>query len=159
MKRAVIFYSLTDNTKMAAEKISSALSADLIEVKTIKNMPKTFKKQILICGMQSTFGMKPAISGIPENISEYDEIVIGTPIWAGKAASPLNSVLADKVVADKVKAVFTFSGGGDNESCIEALNKAAPNIQHTVALADKNNELSKDNDNKINDFIEKIING
>ena len=35
-------------------------------------------------------------------------------------------------------AVFTFSGGGDNDKCIEILTKMLPKLNHTAALADRN---------------------
>lgn len=79
MKRAIIYYSLSDNTKEAAEYMS----------------------------LKSTFGMTPKIKGVPENIDVYDEIIIGTPIWAGKAASPINSLLKYADIADKSNEAFS----------------------------------------------------
>ena len=93
MKRAIIYYSLSGNTKEAAEYIAEKLSIDLYRIELTKPMADKKWKQFLIGGMQSSFGMAPKIKGVPENIDQYDEIIIGTPIWAGKAASPINSIL------------------------------------------------------------------
>ena len=67
---------------------------------------------MLVGGMQSTFGRRPKIKGVPDNIDYYDEIILGMPVWAGMPASPVNTFIKNYGVADKIDAVFTFSGGG-----------------------------------------------
>lgn len=158
-KRIVVFYSLTDNTKEAAKIIADGIGADVVRLKTVKDMPKNQGKKFLIGGMQAIIGMKPAIERIDVNFEDYDEIVLGTPIWAGKNAPALNTFLKDNNIRRKVTAVFTFSGGGDNDKCITALKKILPNLRCSVALADRSIELSKENTAKLSSFIEEIMNG
>jgi len=157
MKRAIIFYSLTGNTKDAAELIAEKLSADLVQIELVKPMPSTMGKQMMLGGMQSTFGMCPKIKGVPANLAEYDEIILGTPIWASKVASPINTLLKEKGLKEKITAVFTFSGGGDNDKCIKCLLKVLPNIKNNVALADRGNNLSEGNNDKIEKFVGNIL--
>ena len=101
-------------------------------------MPEEKEKQMMLGGMKAIFGTCPAIKGMPENILTYDEIIIGTPIWAGKNAPAMNTLLKSHEIRDKVTAVVTLSGGGDNDKCIAGLKKKLPNLAHTVALADRN---------------------
>lgn len=159
MKRAVIYYSLSGNTKEAAEHIAASLDAELIRIDLLKKLPSNTAGQMMKGGMQVTFGMRPEITGIPEDISTYDEIILGAPVWAGKAASPVNTMLADKKIADKITYVFTLSGGGDNDKCIKALSGVLPKLKGNVALADRKNELSKDNNKRLDEFAERIKNG
>ena len=156
MKRAIVYYSLSDNTKEAAEYLGGKMGVDVFRIEPVKPMPDTFKKQILVGGMQSSFGLSPAIKGVPENISEYDEIIVGVPIWAGKAAAPINTLIKKYKIADKITAVFTFSGGGDNDKCIEALSKKLSNLKVNVALADRSNAAAENNTSKLDEFAEKI---
>ncbi len=136
MKRAIVYYSLSGNTKEAAEKLADLLQAELIRVDTARPMPDSFKSRILKGGFQAVFGVKPRITGLTVRPEEYDELILGTPIWAGLFAAPTNTVLAANGIAEKVTAVFTLSGGGDNSKCLEALRKKLPNLKHTAALAD-----------------------
>jgi len=159
MKRAVIYYSLTENTKEAAEKIAEKLGADLFRIDTVKPMPEEFGKQMMYGGMQATFGLKPEITGVPENVSEYNEIIIGTPIWAGKNTPAINTLLTNKEIRDKVVAVFTLSGGGDNKKCMPKLEKKLANLKHSVALADKKLGKEAESAAKLEAFIEELING
>ena len=48
MKRAIIYYSLSDNTKEAAEYMSQKLDLDLYRIEPTKQMPDKMGKQMLI---------------------------------------------------------------------------------------------------------------
>ena len=159
MNRVVIYYSLTGNTKDAAETIKTQLDADIIELKTVKKLSQNNFRKFMIGGMRATFGMCAKLEKIEIDLSKYDEIILGTPIWAGKCVPAINTLLRDKKIADKVFAVFTVSGGGDNDKCIANLKKRLPNMKHTIALADCNNELSKKNQTNISKFVEEILGG
>lgn len=159
MKRAVIYFSLTDNTKIAAEKITQICDADIFRVEMIKPLPESFVRQIMIGGMQALFEMKPKIKGLPEDIALYDEIILGTPVWAGKCASPINTVLTDRDLCKKITAVFTLSGSGDSGKCEKQLREKLSDLNHILALADRKSSLAEDNDLRIKNFAESICNG
>lgn len=159
MERAIVYYSLTDNTKEIAEMIAKKSGADLYRIDTIKPMPEEKEKQMMLGGMKAIFGTCPAIKGMPENILTYDEIIIGTPIWAGKNAPAMNTLLKSHEIRDKVTAVFTLSGGGDNDKCIAGLKKKLPNLAHTVALADRNSKAAAGNMDRLNAFMEVLLDG
>ena len=130
MNRAVVYYSLSGNTKEAAKVIARKLGA--------------------------TFGRRPKIKGVPDNIDYYDEIILGMPVWAGMPASPVNTFIKNYGVADKIDAVFTFSGGGDNDRCLLQLSKSLKNLKNQVALADRNSNAAKDNQEKLEKFVMSI---
>lgn len=159
MKRIIIYYSLTDNTKNAAERLAGLLSADLCRIDTVKPMPSDKGKQMIIGGMKAVFGMRPEIKCVPLDITSYDEIIVGTPVWAGKNAPAVNTLLKNKQIREKVTAVFTLSGGGDNDKCVARLRKMLPNLKHTAALADRNHESACHNEDKLCALAKEIENG
>lgn len=156
MKKAVVFYSLSGNTQAAAKEIAEGIGADLIELKLVKPFPTEKSKQLALGGMQAMFGVKPAIQELSKNIKEYDVLILGTPIWAGKIAAPVHSVLNKYQVLDKIVAVFTFSGGGDNKRCIAKLSKRLPRLKVEVALANRDSDLAIHNADKIHHFIKEV---
>ena len=156
MSKLIIYYSLSNNTQEAAEYLARELGADLSRIELVKPMPDDFKKQILVGGMQSTFNMTPKIKGVPSNIDEYEEIIVGGPIWAGKIAAPINTFIKKYHIAEKVTAVFTCSGGGDNDKCIALLEKILPNMKANVPLADRSHNTAVDNIEKLKNFVEVI---
>ena len=156
MNRAVVYYSLSGNTKEAAKIIARKLGAKILEIDLVKPLPKNTVRQMLVGGMQSTFGRRPKIKGVPDNIDYYDEIILGMPVWAGMPASPVNTFIKNYGVADKIDAVFTFSGGGDNDRCLAQLSKSLKNIKSQVALADRNSNAAKDIQEKLEKFVMSI---
>lgn len=156
MKKAVVFYSLSGNTQAAAKEIAEGIGADLIELKLVKPFPTEKSKQLALGGMQAMFGMKPAIQELSKNIKEYDVLILGTPIWAGMIAAPVHSFLNKYQVLDKIVAVFTFSGGGDNKRCIAKLSKRLPRLKVEVALANRDSDLAIHNADKIHHFIKEV---
>lgn len=156
-RRVVLYYSLTDNTKEAAETIAGRLNADIFRIETAKPLPQSMAKQMFFGGMQATFGMKPKLKALPTNLSSYDEIIVGTPIWASKNAPAINTLLASGKVREKVTAVFTFSGGGDNDKCMAKLSGKLPNLKAQVALADRKNPLAKENEARLEAFLKEIM--
>lgn len=156
MKKAVVFYSLSGNTQAAAKEIAEGIAADLIELKLVKPFPTEKSKQLALGGMQAMFGMKPAIQELSKNIKEYDVLILGTPIWAGTIAAPVHSFLNKYQVLDKIVAVFTFSGGGDNKRCIAKLSKRLPRLKVEVALANRDSDLAIHNADKIHHFIKEV---
>lgn len=101
MNRAVVYYSLSGNTKEAAKVIARKLGAKIFEIDLVKPLPKNTVRQMIVGGMQSTFGRRPKIKGVPDNIDYYDEIILGMPVWAGMPASPVNTFI--KITAWQIK--------------------------------------------------------
>ena len=156
MSKAVVYYSLSGNTKEAAIEIARKLGAKIFEIEPVKPLPQNTVRQMIVGGMQSTFGRKPQIKGVPDNIDYYDEIILGMPIWAGLPAAPVNTFIKKYGVADRINAVFTFSGGGDNDRCIAQLSKKLKNLKSEVALADRHSDKAKDNKEKLEQFVKDI---
>ena len=75
MSKAVVYYSLSGNTKEAAVEIARKLGAKIFEIELLKPLPQNTVRQMIVGGMQSTFGRKPQIKGVPDNIDYYDEIL------------------------------------------------------------------------------------
>ena len=78
------------------------------------------------------------------------------PVWANKPASAINTLLNRYDIGNEVSAVFTFSGGGDNDKCMNELSRYPVNIRTDVALADRSNANAEKNEEKLRKFVEKI---
>ena len=121
MKTIIVYYSLDGNTKQAAETLAKAIGADVCEiqpVKPIKSAGKPTFRTIMQGGGQVAFGLCPALKEFSADLSQYDRIILGTPVWNAKCASFVRTFAKKYArqhnLTDKVTAVFTLSGGGDN---------------------------------------------
>ncbi len=156
MKRAIIYYSLSNNTKTTAETLAAELGADLYRLDFVKPLPTSKAGQMFEGGRQASFGIKPEITGMPKDLSSYDALLMGTPIWAGRCASPFNTAMENREFCEKVTAVFTYSGGGDNAGCMKFLGKKLPNIKCNVGFADSKTKFAAWNEEKMKEFLKKL---
>jgi DNA-binding transcriptional ArsR family regulator/flavodoxin len=106
LKACVIYYSYTGVTRGIAEGIRNSSGCDLIEVRTQK-VYSTFTAYTTGV-LRSRKGVCDPI--IPEEIdvSEYDLLIIGTPVWAWKPAPAINAaVRALKGCEGKMAVIFS----------------------------------------------------
>ena len=157
MKFLVVYYSLSGNTEAAAKKIAENLGADLLKLDTEKAMPKSFAARILVGGGQVMMNHIPKLKPLEKDPAGYDEIILGSPIWNSKGVPAIDAFLQDEKAAAKVTSLFFLSGGGDTKKGLEAITKKLPNMKNSVSLLDKKHQDSKDNDAKIQKFVE-IVN-
>ena len=110
-KILVVYYSLTGNTKFIADQIGNELNADIEEVKPIKDLDPNSGSKYFWGGMKATMKSKPDLEELTYNPSEYDLIVIGTPVWAWTLSPAIRAYCTKFDFGDKRIALFTSSSG------------------------------------------------
>ncbi len=160
-KTLVVFYSLEGNIAFFAKQIAEKLGADIFRIETVKEYPKKGLLKFLHGGKDSVSGFKPELkSQIPE-LSEYEKIVIGTPVWASKPAAPLNSFFEKADLSGKKCFTFASSAGGNASKCLELMSGAIDKSGGTVLASESfTNPLNKLDESllKLESFKEKIAN-
>ena len=149
MKRAIVFYSFEGNTREVAEKIASIIEADLIEIKPVKDIPESGPGKFMAGGGKALFGFGSAILPLDRDFSSYDELILGTPVWAGRAAPYLMTLLKNEEIRSKFTGVFTLSGSGNNKSCLKQLRKKLPNLRFDVSITDRVGRSEEESDKAI----------
>lgn len=124
MKTLVVFYSLDGNTEFMAGILAKKLQADLVKLQLKKPYAVEGFKKFFLLGMRAVFKSKPKLANETIDISRYDNIVIGTPVWAGSQSTPINSFIKQYKFSDKKVALFVCSGGPDVEKCFAKMKKA-----------------------------------
>jgi hypothetical protein len=128
------------------------LDAELLEIEMAKPIPEGFGKY-LVGGGQALKGSCPGIRCRQVDFATYGRIILGAPVWAGKAASPINTFLRDYPISEKVVGFLDTSLSGKDERCVEALRKALPKLAITVALFDWGRDDASVNEVRIGAFV------
>ncbi len=115
-KVLVVFYSLTGNTKFVAETIKDTINADLLEIKPIKEYKSEGMSKYVWGGMQAVMSSKPKLETIDIDLSLYDLIFLGTPIWAWNISPPMRSFLKKFSLNEKEVAIWMCSAGKTTET-------------------------------------------
>lgn len=124
MKTIVVYYSLEGNTKYVAETISAIIGAELLELEPVKPYP-TGKFTKFISGKDALSHARPELKPYEFDPEAYDRIVIGTPVWAGAPAPPVNTFLSENDLSGKNTCFYATSGGGNADKCISSMKEMA----------------------------------
>ena len=69
------------NTCIVADMIAEATGADMFEIKTVKPYPESYQECTEVAKQELADDVRPEIVGKVEDMSKYDTIFLGYPIW------------------------------------------------------------------------------
>lgn len=151
MKTCIIYHSYSGVTRGIAEKINAACGGDLVEVRPKDNY-STLSAYSVGCIRARKEACDP-VSPDTIDVSPYDLIVIGTPVWAWKATPVINGAIAALKGSDGKKAVIFATCGSSAKETLpimkSALEKKGVRVSGELVL-NKSEILGND---KINDLI------
>ena len=114
-KTLVLYYSLTSNTKAVAEEIANRLGADIEEIVCVNPYDTNFQACIQRCMQEREQGLIPDIQPVKADLSQYDVIFLGYPVWFGTCAPPIDKyLLTEDLSGKKIVPFCTFGSGGLN---------------------------------------------
>ena len=156
MKTAIVYYSLTENTKLVAEKIAEKLkNTDIIRIVPEKSYPDKGARKFLWGGKSAVMGETPKLKPYNFDVEKYDRIIIGTPVWAITFAPPIRTFVKENIDINKKKIVVVtcFSGGGADKA-IEKFKKLTgiEKLEAELILVDPKDKPKAENDDKIAEF-------
>ncbi len=129
MKKLFLYYSNTGNGDVVAE-VFKKKGYDIRKFDTVKKLPKSFFWAMMVGGFQAGAKKKAKLLPFDQDISSYEEVVIGSPIWNGTFTPALNGLL-DVLDLSTSKLSFVFySGSGEGKKAVERLQKEFPNAPY-----------------------------
>ena len=126
MKKLVVFYSYTGNTKMIAENIQRKLNCDILEIKPVKPYSTDYQTVVDEEQNNSSVGKTPDIQKIDKNLNDYDEIIIGTPVWWYTIAPVIRTFLTQNDLSNKTIKPFATNAGWLGHT-FQEIQKLCPN--------------------------------
>jgi flavodoxin len=126
LKSLVVYYTRTGNARFVAETIAAEIGADVEEVIDLKK--RTGVLGYLSGGSDARRGKETEIASTKKSPAEYDLVIVGTPVWAGRPAPAILTYLKKHDFADKKVAVF-FTQGGKKPQAIDETKALIPNSE------------------------------
>lgn len=110
-KKLVVFYTYTGHTKYIAEMIKEKLNCDILEIKTTKPYSKDY--DLVVEEYQNNESVKetPKIEEIGIDLSKYNEIIIGSPVWWYTITPPIRTFLKENDLSGKTIIPFATNAG------------------------------------------------
>lgn len=128
-KHLVLYYSQTGSTKAVAEEIKKLLDADIECIELENPYTGTYDETLQRVGQERKSGNLPKLKPLKADLSKYEVVYLGYPIWFGTYALPIASLVKNYDFEGKKIVPFCTFGSGDLESAMEDLKKALPKAE------------------------------
>lgn len=128
-KSLVLYYSQTGATEKVALELQTMLGADIEAIGLENPYTGTYMETVQRAGQERESGELPDLLPLKSDLSKYDVIYLGYPIWYGTYAVPVMSLVKDYDFAGKKIVTFCTFGSGGMEPAINDLKKALPEAE------------------------------
>ena len=132
-KALVAYFSASGRTAKVAEKLAAAKGADSYEIKPEVKYTKAdlnwMDKKSRSSVEMNDKSFRPAIITGDVDVSGYDTIYLGFPIWWYVAPTLINTFLEAYDFAGKKIVLFATSGGSGFGNTVAELKPSAPNAE------------------------------
>jgi flavodoxin len=122
MKICTIYHSYSGNTRSVAEAVHASCGGKTIEV-TSQEYSSRLTAYTIGC-YRAMKGMCDRIEPTTIDVAADDLIVIGTPVWAGRATPAINAAVAALAGCTGKSAVIYATCGGNERDTLPLLKKA-----------------------------------
>ena len=131
--KLVAYFSATGKTAKVSEKLAAAIDVDIYEIKPEVKYTKAdlnwMNKKSRSSVEMNNKSIRPAIITGDVDVSGYDTIYLGFPIWWYVAPTVINTFLEAYDFTGKKIVLFATSGGSDFGSTSAELQPSAPNAE------------------------------
>ena len=152
MKNLIVFYSLEGNTEYAADRLKEITGADALKLVPVKAYADKGFAKFFWGGKSAVMAEKPKLEPYSVDLSQYDRVIFGFPVWASNVTPPLRTFIEENrasLAGMKVAAFACQSGGGAPKAfmrladCIgiEAFEKTAVFIDPKSKKTDETDAL------------------
>ena len=121
MSILVAYYSRTEVTKKLAEAIAAETGADIEEI--VSKVKYDGKIGFARGGKDAISEKIIDLGPFEHDVSDYDLVYLGVPVWAGKAANPMISYIKQNEGKFNDVKFFVTAGGSGFEGAIEQMEK------------------------------------
>ncbi len=153
-KVLVVYYSLTGHTKEIADKIQTMTNADIFGLETAEPFPTGAKLHLTVKNQLKT-KKYPALKQLPD-LTGYDVVFVGAPVWWYTAATPVLSFL-ERADFQGAKVAFFSTQGSNRGTFLPDVTSLTKNAE---ILPDASfNNMGKEYDAAVNAKIADWISG
>lgn len=158
MKTLIVYFSLDGNTKWIAEKLHQKLPNTTLHAIELADKPINNKLwRTIVYGFKVTFYKDIAIKSSNLDMADYDQVIIGAPVWMGQVPPPMKAFLKTYPLNGRKVAAFC-SMSGELSRFFDHLENLSgvDELMATLAILEPLQNMTEKNLEKIDGFIEKI---
>ena len=128
MKKLFIYSSFTGNGDFVSKEFENS-GYEIRKVIEKKKFPKSFFWSVMSGGFRAGLGLKGKLVNYDKDVSKFEKIVIGSPIWNGRFPPTINAVLKLTDFANKDLTFVFYSGSGTGKKAEARVKKEFPSAK------------------------------
>ena len=144
------------NTKIVADYISEITGADQYEIVTHKYDGMAYMPLIDLAKKEAAAGELPPYEGAAPDLSQYDTVFIGGPVWWGTYPQVMFTLFRDINLDGKTVIPFTTHEGSGLASCASDVKRAFPKATVTQGWSIYGHEV-RGGKAKVEKWIKSIV--
>ena len=154
-KILLVYFSHSGNTRVIANHIHKSAGGHSFEIQAVEPYPDDYDACVRQAKEELNSGHKPALKTGVENITSYDVVFIGYPIWWGTIPAPVRTFLSEYDFSGKTIAPFcTHEGTGLGRSVTDIAKLCArATLLEAVAIRGGDAKTALD---KVAEWLQKI---
>lgn len=156
MKTLIVYFSLEGNTEYVVDMMSKEIGADVLRLIPKKAYHDKGFAKFFWGGKSAVMAEKPELEAYSVDLSQYERVVFGFPVWASNLTPPLRTFIEDNANAIKGKnfAAFACQSGSGAEKAFAKLAKAlgVSEIEKTAVFIDPKARHDEGKDGQIKEF-------
>jgi flavodoxin len=154
MARTLIaFHSRTGYTRRVAQALADRLNADLDEIQIVQ--PLDGRIGYLMCAIEAMTGLAPALRPARRDPTNYELIVVGTPVWFWSLSSPVRSWLEQHPLRGR-RFGFFCTMGGSGASCVFSTMTELAGDRAVATLALTDHQIDAGPDAQLDGFVREL---
>lgn len=110
-KSLIVYYSYRGNTESIAEMIQKETDADVVRIQTAVPYTGSYNQVVNQGQEEVNRGYCPKINPVDVDWSQYDTIILGTPVWWYTFAPAMHTFLKSQDWKGKTVYPFATNGG------------------------------------------------
>ncbi len=156
MKTLIIYYSLQGNTKFTSLELANIIEADTLELIPQNPIKSKGFSKFIWGGKQVVTNELPKLKPYNFKQSEYDQIIIASPIWASRFTPTISTFLSENEIPGNIALIATHEGS----NCTKAFQKIMDKLPNCnlIGTLDLLKPLKKQEETmfKLKQFSEKL---
>jgi len=158
-KTLILYYSLTGNTRAGCEALKKELGASIMEIKDLRK--RSGKWGFFKTAIGSLVGKHTKIEPEKLDLTGYQNIILGSPIWTGKLSMAIRTVIDRNRFDGKKVIIYTTTNAFEKEKYKEKsrnlLRKAGGDVVGYYQILAKDEVDGKKKDRTKEQIIEDTL--
>lgn len=153
-KTLIVYYSWGGETKKAAAKVAKAVNADMVRIQPKKAYSKDYDTVVEVAQRELDRNARPAIATKIANMSQYDTVLVGYPIWWEDAPMLIRTFLEKHDLSGKTVIPFCTSAGSGISGSMASIRSSADG-----ADVINGRDLTDNSQSQVRNWLDRVLSG